>query len=458
MKFLVIGLGKTGISVLKYLISCGHTVLSFDTRVDPALKTLVSQQFPGTPCFLGTLPELAWEGVQVLVMSPGLDPNLPLVADILKIAQAKQCVLKSDIELFLDAVKLGTAKILGVTGSIGKSTVSALTFEMLKASGFRVKLGGNFGIPALDLLEEGLEYYVLELSSFQLDLLPDPPNLFAATVLNVSPNHLDRHKTMDHYRRVKAKIYEGVKFKIIHASEDLWTVWNSDQRLSSFSVRLHEGQFYLFHHSKALMPAASIRLLGHHNLENALAALALVSAVFQSKGVQDFSSVAEPSLKVLRSFEGLPHRCRYVATLEGVTWINDSKGTTGLASQAALEACGPHALAAGGKIILIAGGQAKGATFENLQMPVSRYAKALIVFGQDAPQLKKDLASWVMTYHVQDLKSAMALAKKLAVPNDWVLLSPACASLDMFRDYEQRGEMFEAEVRGMASLLCCRVG
>ncbi len=432
MKYLILGRGKTGVSVFRYLTSRQHEAVIFDTRESSFFDD--------------------WEGIDQLVMSPGLDPSVPVVAELLVTAKERNIRVTSDIELFLEenskAKGVPPAKVIGITGSNGKSTVCALVFEMLKASGKRVELGGNFGIPALDLVDSGAECYVLELSSFQLDLLSGPPCLAVATVLNVSPNHLDRHGTLEAYRRVKEKIYEGAIHSVTKTPEG----WGG-----LFHEKKHEGQSWFFCDTVPLMPAASLKLLGDHNRENALAALAIVffaelvlNKSFEFANVQD---LLKPSLQVLQSFSGLPHRCRLVARIDEVGWINDSKSTTAASTQAALEGFGPGVLEQGGRLLLIAGGQAKGATFESLQAAVAKYVKVVIVFGQDQDQLKKDLSPVSSVYSVKNLTEAVMLAKTISTPNDSVLLSPGCASLDMFKNYEDRGEAFEREVTGLLNSL-----
>ena len=447
MKYLIFGLGKTGFSVVKYLLSQGHDGVVFDTRLHPLMESEMKRDFPHVPCFFEHFPDSAWEGIQAMVMSPGLDSHSNTVQKILQVAKDRNLKITSDIELFFDHLHKNTnVPVIGITGSNGKSTVTALVYEMLKASGYRVKKGGNYGIPALDLLGEDVDSYVLELSSFQLELLSKPANLYAAVVLNISPNHLDRHETMDNYQRIKTKIYDGARFKIFRASNE------NKKGYLCLSPHGKEESFYeneerIFKGFHPLIAVSEVRLLGRHNIENSLAALALIDAVLGEKDSGHFLKKLAPSLQVLRTFEGLPHRCRYVLEKEGVTWINDSKSTTSASTLAALGSFGPSVVKSGGKIILIAGGQAKGATFENLATSLSIYGKALILLGQDAEQLEKDLSAFVRTYKVSTLKAAVELAKTLAKPKDWVLLSPACASLDMFKNYEHRGEVFEEEIR-----------
>ena len=480
MGFLIFGLGKTGFSALKYLHSQSHSCVVFDTRPSPFLFTELKQDFPSIPCFFEDFPDEAWLNIQSIVVSPGLNPGDPKVQKILQEAKNRNLVFTSDIELFLKAVKAQkNSKVIGITGSNGKSTVTALVVEMLKASGLDAKIGGNFGIPALDLLEEERElnesqesqeskikYYVLELSSFQLELLSEPPELFVSTVLNLSPNHLDRHKNLEDYQLIKERIYARAQFKVMNRAMryffgfpgfqadvksrtlrsfglDLNVDWKD---LADFGVGEFQGEEWLFGWGSFLMPVSEIKILGRHNVENVLAALAIVSVIDSVIDSGNGPGCLQEALGVLKTFGGLPHRCRWVAERNGVTWVNDSKSTTSAATRAALEGFGPRVISEGGGIILIAGGQAKGATFESLSKSVVQYVKALVVFGQDAQQFVQDLNQSALIYVVEDLGAAMDQAQKIAEPKDLVLLSPACASLDMFKSYEHRGEVFESEI------------
>jgi UDP-N-acetylmuramoylalanine--D-glutamate ligase len=476
MGFLIFGLGKTGFSALKYLYSQSHSCVVFDTRSSPLLFTELKQDFPSIPCFFENFPEEAWLNIHAIVVSPGLNPGDLKVQRILQEAKNRNLVLTSDIELFLKAVKAQkNSRVIGITGSNGKSTVTALVVEMLKASGLDAKIGGNFGIPALDLLgeekelnesqesqESKIKYYVLELSSFQLELLSEPPELFVSTVLNLSPNHLDRHKNLEDYQLIKERIYARAQFKVMNRAMRYFSDFSSIQvdvksenlrsfgldlnfdwkDLAEFGVGEFQGEEWLFGLGSFLMPVSEIKILGRHNVENALAALAIVSVMDSGMA----PGCLQEALGVLKTFGGLPHRCRWVAERKGVTWVNDSKSTTSAATRAALEGFGPRVISEGGRIILIAGGQAKGATFESLSKSVAQYVKALVVFGQDAKQFVQDLNQSALIYVVKDLCAAMDQAQKIAEPNDLVLLSPACASLDMFKSYEHRGEVFESEI------------
>jgi UDP-N-acetylmuramoylalanine--D-glutamate ligase len=478
MKFLIFGLGKTGISALRYLQRQGHACVIFDTRSKDSLnsvKSALPENFFECACFFESFPETAWENIDAVVISPGLDPQKKEVKAILAEATKRNIKTTTDLEIFFEAItRIKTnrgsgdfPKIIGITGSNGKSTVTALVYEMLKTAGCRVKIGGNFGIPALDLLpwpsgfqEDDSDYYVLELSSFQLEGLSRPPELSVAALLNITPNHLDRHGDMQTYQRIKERIYENAEIKIINRTVRYLGVEGLGEsnaaikyrfrsfgldRASplSFGVEDHQGQEYLAEGQSVLMLTSEIRIQGRHNIENALAALAIVSALN--------TKFLTPGLEVLKTFEGLSHRCQWIRTLDDVIWINDSKSTTVAATQAALEGLGPRVVESGSQIILVAGGQAKGATFESLKASISKFVKLLILLGQDADQLEKDLQGVVEISHVQSLRDAVSLAAQRSTARDLVLLSPACASLDMFKNYEHRGEVFAEAVHSLSS-------
>jgi UDP-N-acetylmuramoylalanine--D-glutamate ligase len=458
MKFLIFGLGKTGFSALRYLQKQGHSCVVFDTRpANLILKNLENfqKEFPEVPYFLEDFSAEAWANIKFLVMSPGLNSDDPKVQKIIQEAEVRKLSFTSDIELFLTATASANhSKVIGITGSNGKSTVTALVGEMLKACGYRAKIGGNFGIPALDLLpekgEEPVDFYVLELSSYQLELLSQPPELFVSVLLNISPNHLDRHKTLENYQTIKERIYLKGRFRVFNRAMDYFFHFAEEDSCSfgltnnkDFGVGVFQGEEWLTQKGEGLLPVSKIRLLGRHNIENALASLSVISMIDANP------DNVQKALNVLETFEGLSHRCRWVKKIRGVDWINDSKSTTCASTQAALNGFGPGVIARGGGIILIAGGQAKGATFESLSESILKYVKALVVLGQDAQQLIHDLKSATEIYPVRDLKAAIKISQDIAESKDLVLLSPACASLDMFKSYEHRGEVFEKELRDL---------
>jgi UDP-N-acetylmuramoylalanine--D-glutamate ligase len=347
-----------------------------------------------------------------------------------------------DIELFAQVVK---APLAVVTGSNGKSTVTSLLGEMALAAGRQVKVGGNLGEPALDLLSEGTELYLLELSSFQLETTYSlKPKV--AVVLNVSADHMDRYEGLQAYADTKAKVYEQAEIRVFNRDDPLVMAMCQgnqgnlfftlgDPGPGTFGLRRVDGETWVAHGEENLFPASELRLPGRHNLGNALAALAMGTAL-------DLPLVA--MREALRSFRGLPHRTEFVAEHEGVTWYNDSKGTNPGACIAALE--GLHPEEGESRTVLIAGGDSKGGDFSPLAPVVERTARAVVLIGRDAPQIEQALGDAAPLLHARDLDDAVAQAAAQALPGDRVLLSPACASFDMFRNYEQRGEVFMAAV------------
>jgi UDP-N-acetylmuramoylalanine--D-glutamate ligase len=349
-----------------------------------------------------------------------------------------------DIELFARAVE---APVIGITGSNGKSTVTTLVGEMAEAAGLCAGVGGNLGTPALDLLGKATQLYVLELSSFQLETT-ESLHLVAATILNISPDHLDRHHTLEGYIKAKARIYARTETAVVNREDRAThTGTHTARRIVSFGLdeagpghyglAEHNGERWLSapdpvsRETTRVLAERDLKIQGLHNVANALAALALADAA----GIE-----REGSLKALRSFNGLPHRCEWVAETGGVTWINDSKGTNVGATLAALQGLD-------GPLVWLGGGQGKDQDFSALRAPLKQKARTAIVFGQDAARLEHDLAKALVVHRVPDLKAAVALARELAQAGDRVLLSPACASLDQFKNYEERGAVFRTLVQ-----------
>jgi UDP-N-acetylmuramoylalanine--D-glutamate ligase len=434
----ILGLGATGLSCARFLAGQGVAFAVTDSRLDPPHKHLFLKEFPDLPLSLGRFDEALIAGAQRLIVSPGIPVSEPCI----KQALAHGIEVLGDIELFARHIK---APVIAITGSNGKSTVTSLFGEMARLSGKRVKIGGNLGIPVLDLLVDGSEpeLYVLELSSFQLEttysLKPQ-----AAAVLNVTPDHLDRYPSLADYAAAKRRIYQGMGVMILNADDPrimamaegnrcmLRFTLASPQR-AEFGLRLHQGFPWLAYEETLLMPLSDIKIEGAHNAANALAALALGRAV---------DLPMEAMLASLRSFTGLPHRCQRVAIAQGVLWYNDSKGTNVGATCAAIQGLGDR-----GPLILIAGGEAKGADFEPLVQAVSGRVKSVIVIGRDSPLLEQALRDVVPVIHAEGLDEAVIKAAGSAQAGDVVLLSPACASFDMFQDYAHRGEVFTRAVR-----------
>ena len=448
-KTLIVGLGRTGLSVARHLAAGGEQVAVVDSRANPPGLEALKVELPDVALFLGGFDVAAFEHADRLVVSPGVSLATPQIAA----AIARGVPVVGDIELFVQAAQ---APIAVITGSNGKSTVTTLLGEMARESGRRVAVGGNLGEPALNLLADDVELYVLELSSFQLDTTHSL-RADVATVLNVSPDHLDRYGDLAGYAGSKQKALQGATVGVYNADdatvmamggsvekwcftlgEPLAVVDDVFGCQRAFGVRQLEDGPWLCRAEQALLPAAAVRIPGLHNRANALAALAMGSAL----GLE-----LEAMCQVLRGFPGLPHRTQFVAELGGVSWYNDSKGTNVGACIAALEG-----LAQGDatRTVLIAGGDCKGAAFDDLVPAIVAHARAVVLIGRDAQDIARAVAGRVLVHHASDMDDAVRQAAELSRPGDRVLLSPACASFDMFRDYMERGEVFMDAVRRLA--------
>jgi UDP-N-acetylmuramoylalanine--D-glutamate ligase len=437
-RILVVGLGKSGGSAARYLARAGAVLALTDSRVAPPgideLRARVSGEY-----YLGgfkaaePLSQYAFA-----VVSPGVSLDDPFIAQL----RAAKVEILGDIELFARALSRVPA-VVGITGSNGKSTVTTLTGEMARAAGLNVAVGGNLGTPALDLLGDAVQMYVLELSSFQLETTAGLM-LAAATMLNVSPDHLDRHGSLERYIAAKARIFSGAQTAVVNRDDRAThTGVHKARRIVSFGLDAptaghygvveREGERWLAVGDEALLPLSTLKIHGLHNVANALAALALADAAGVPRAA---------SLEALRSFKGLPHRCEWVAEKEGITWINDSKGTNVGATLAALQGLA-------GPLVWLGGGQGKGQDFRGLRTPLAEKARVAILFGEDAERIERALGGRLSVRRVADLAAAVALARELARPGDRVLLSPACASFDQFKNYEERGERFRALVAEM---------
>ncbi|MDI9819212.1 MULTISPECIES: UDP-N-acetylmuramoyl-L-alanine--D-glutamate ligase [unclassified Legionella] len=435
--YLVAGLGKTGRSIAGYLKRRCQPFVVFDTRRQVAGLAEFIAEFPGVEVFLGELPATIYNQLTGIILSPGIS----LDELFLRPALSLDIPIFGDIECLAREVK---APIIAITGTNGKSTVTTLVGEMAKAAGFSVAVAGNIGSPVLDLLDDQQDYdlWVLELSSFQLDLTHSLAAV-AATILNISPDHLDRHHSLEAYIKAKQRIYRQAQF-LLYNRDDRQTIPDaslvSQTAIASYS--LHEptaggwgiieknGVNYLAQGTDCFMAVDKLLIKGKHNWQNALAASALAAAA----GI-GFNTI----VKTLQSFSGLPHRCQWIRRLNGVDWIDDSKGTNIGATISAISGIGGSMQ---GKIVLIAGGQGKGADFEELRLPVGDYVRSVVLIGEDAERIESALSDVVPVLHALSLDGAVALAKEQAKPGDVVLLSPACASFDMFRDFNHRGEVY----------------
>jgi UDP-N-acetylmuramoylalanine--D-glutamate ligase len=436
---LVVGLGKTGLSCVRYLCEKGRDVAVADSRMAPPGLDELREKWPELPVYLGDFDHELFAGYNELVVSPGINIAEPAIRH----AAEKGAAIRGDIDLFAEAAD---APIVAITGSNGKTTVTTLVGEMAKAAGRRVEVGGNIGTPALDLLGRGADLYLLELSSFQLETTGEL-NALAATVLNVSDDHMDRYPTKMAYFQAKQRIFNGCKNAVVNLDDALSTPMARDNlrflcfgfhrvNPDTFSTRDDdEGTWITFGFDNLLL-AEELGLMGRHNISNVMAALALGYAAGLPMDVM---------LETARNFQGLPHRCEFIRRVGDVDYINDSKGTNVGATVAAIESLVP----AGAKIVLIAGGEGKGADFSPLVEPVATHCRAALLIGTDAGLIASALGQSTEIVNAANMEDAVHKAASLAAPGDRVLLSPACASFDMFRDYSDRGDSFRKQVEGL---------
>lgn len=429
---LVIGLGATGWACVRHLADRGSQITVWDDRELPPFGADLISRFPAVDYEFGEFPDMVPETVTEVVVSPGIDARLPMF-DVMR--AANQSVI-GDIELF---VRECAAPVIAVTGSNGKSTVVAAVAEMARQAGINAAIGGNFGTPAVDLLDSTIDLYVLELSSFQLEWKPSLKPL-AATVLNLSADHLDRHDSLEAYRDIKFHVFADSSSQILPLTKDGSAVLDALPALSNaqyfseglpsserdYGVIEKEGESWLAQGDAALMPVKELALLGAHSISNALAALALAEAAGLDRAA---------CLQALKTFTGLPHRCQHVASIAGVNYINDSKGTNVGATLAAIDSLK-------GPLVLLCGGQAKGAEFSSWRPVLADKGRAALVFGQDAEQIITDLDASVPVERHDTLDAAFHSATQLAMAGDTVLLSPGCASFDQFPSYLARGDRF----------------
>ena len=434
---LVLGLGRTGLAAARYLDREGLTVRVADTRANPPGADALRDKVSAAELRTGTFNSSLLDDVAQVVISPGLSQQEPVVREAL----ARGLPVVGDIELFARAAQ---APIAAITGTNGKSTVTTLVAEIANAGGRRAVAGGNLGEPALDLLERATpDLYVLELSSFQLETTRSLRTV-TATVLNVTPDHMDRYASLEEYGAAKARIFDGCDVAVINADDPaVRGMPRPGQSVLSFSLESREADYTLecapmpmiVRRGEPLLPLAAMRLQGLHNAANAMAALAMAEALALPLG---------PALEALCAFGGLPHRSQWVADVRGVHYVNDSKGTNVGATLAAVQGMA-------GPLVVIAGGDGKNQDFSGLREAFRGKVRHVVLIGRDAPTLAATLADVCATERATDMPAAVRAAHAVAQPGDTVLLSPACASLDMFRDYTHRGDEFAAAVRSLAA-------
>jgi UDP-N-acetylmuramoylalanine--D-glutamate ligase len=448
-RVLVLGLGASGMSMTRFAVRRGASVTVADTRETPPLAEQLRAELPEVAMHLGPFQPRTFEDAEIVAISPGV----PLFEPLVRKAQERGVPIVGDIELFARIrEEFAGARVIAITGSNGKSTVTEMVGAMCKASGIRTLIAGNIGLPILDAISEidtgrrrRPDVFVLELSSFQLEstqsLNPD-----VAVVLNVSEDHLDRYPGMREYAQAKSRVYFGSGVQIVNR-QDPWSramalpgrcvfTFGLDQPAGErdWGLREADGQTWLAQGTQTLMRVSELQVAGLHNAANALAALALCRAIRLSY---------PPLLRALRDFRGLPHRVQRIAEIAGVSFYDDSKGTNVGATVAALQGMAQPC-------VPILGGDGKGQDFSPLKEAVAKHARAVVLIGRDRELIARAIeGSGVTATRAIDMREAVHQAFRLARPGDAVLLSPACASFDMFRNYEHRAQVFLEAVRSL---------
>ncbi len=456
---LVLGLGDTGLSCARWLAARGAQVSVADSRATPPHAARLTELLPQVRLHAGAFDDSLVQATELLVVSPGVPLAEPTVAR----AIAAGIEVVGDVELFARAIRAinteraaatdsrDPMRLIAITGSNGKSTVTAMCGDMCRMAGLSTCVAGNIGLPVLDALleiEQGYapapQVWVLELSSFQLETTSSL-DADAATVLNLSEDHMDRYPDMDAYAAAKARIFSGDGVQVVNRDDARsLAMARPGRHVVSFGLdRCPKGENFglcedeLCLGGDMLMPMSVLPVAGLHNAANALAALALTRAL---------ALPMEALLRGLLHFRGLPHRVEKVAEIDGVTWYDDSKGTNVGATEAALYGMGSR------KAVVILGGEGKGQDFGPLKAAVAANARAVVLIGRDAPLIEATLAGCGVDVHAaSSLPDAVKQAQRLAHPGDAVLLSPACASFDMFRNYTHRAEVFVEAVNKLAA-------
>lgn len=434
----VAGLGISGVSAVNFLHEKGYRVAVTDSRAVPPGH----DQIPNTvQSSFGQLDLELLLNAEEIIISPGLDPKLPEI----QAAIAKGIPVISEIQILRRATD---KPIVAITGSNAKSTVTTLIGLMAADAGRKVAVGGNLGRPALDLSKDDPELYILELSSFQLETTSNL-NAEVAVILNLSEDHLDRHGDMMGYHTAKHRIFQGVKKVVYNRDDSLTRPLVPDLTpMQSFGLnapdinqygvlRDNDGTIWLARGRERILNSSEMYIQGTHNVANALACLALGEAI---------GLPLDSMLETLKVYKGLEHRCEYVKEVKGVRYYNDSKGTNIGATLAALDGLGAAIEAQKAKVAIILGGQGKGQDFSALRESLTKFAKVAVLIGEDSPIIETAIQGTTTLLHAESLEQAVAMCQQNTQPNDVVLLSPACASFDMFSGYPQRGQQFVALV------------
>ncbi|OTG68813.1 UDP-N-acetylmuramoyl-L-alanine--D-glutamate ligase [Acinetobacter sp. ANC 4470] len=438
----VAGLGISGVAAVNFLHEHGYRVAVTDSRKTPPGHDQIPSDVQTS---FGQLDQALLLQAEEIVISPGLDPKLPEI----QAAIAQGIAVVSEIQILR---RFTDKPIMAITGSNAKSTVTTLIGLMAKDAGIKVAVGGNLGCPALDLTKDDPELYILELSSFQLETTS---NLHAevAVILNISEDHLDRHGDMMGYHTAKHRIFQGVK-KVVYNRDDSLTrpLVPDATPMQSFGLNApdmnqygilkeNDGTIWLARGRERILKSSEMYIQGTHNVANALACLALGEAIDLPRASM---------LETLKTFKGLEHRCEFVKEVHGVRYYNDSKGTNIGATLAAIDGLGAAIEPQQGKVAIILGGQGKGQDFTALRDALAKYAKVAVLIGEDRAVIEKAIANTTTLIHAESLQEAVELCQQHTQAHDVVLLSPACASFDMFKGYSERGHQFVECVNTLA--------
>ncbi|MCP3687107.1 MAG: UDP-N-acetylmuramoyl-L-alanine--D-glutamate ligase [Gammaproteobacteria bacterium] len=430
INYLVVGLGLTGYSVACYLLSHGYRCRVQDSRDIPPYYQKLKARFNDVQITSQQPDAELTDWADALVVSPGLSIHQPYIQQAADLGKR----IIGDIELFAQAVE---KPVIAITGSNGKSTVATLLGEMISADGMAVGVGGNIGVPALDLLEEDFDYYVLELSSYQLETTSSLSPV-AATVLNLSEDHLDRYVDYAAYVQAKLHIYDSAKTCVSNFDDEATRHNSTDTQFSlnsldaEFSLVESDGQ-YLAKSAECWLAVTELKVSGQHNWANCLAAMALAESI----------NVSRPAIiSALKNFSGIAHRSQWVADIDGVEWVNDSKATNVGAAMASIKG-------RSNPVILIAGGQSKNADMSVMQPVLQQHVKQVLLMGEDAGRIEQAWHGVVAIERVDNMQQAVTRASQIGESGDCVLLAPACASFDMYAKFEARGDDFTQCVKGL---------
>ncbi|GJM06496.1 MAG: UDP-N-acetylmuramoylalanine--D-glutamate ligase [marine bacterium B5-7] len=425
---LILGLGKSGYSAATFLAEQGHHIAVADTRAEPPFLSDLQTHYPDVPFYAGEFTAELIAQAKQLLLSPGVDPHQTLL-------NSCGATIIGDIELFAQHVN---KPVVAITGSNGKSTVTTLMGEVLRDAGMNVAIGGNLGTPALDLLKQNADIYVLELSSYQLETTYSlQPKV--ACCLNITPDHLDRHGSFENYINAKHRIFQGAAWQVTNADDE--NIQASGAKVLSFQQHINNMQAtftfdadYIYQANQIILNTKDLRILGLHNAANVCAVLCMAEAL---------ALPLASTLATITAFPGLPHRCEWAGEVNGVRWINDSKGTNIGAAVAAIQS---FAAQQPQKLIWLAGGQAKGQDFSEISDILSQFVSDAIVYGEDADKIAAVVQLPVQLHRVENLEQAIQKAQALATPGQTVLFSPACASFDAFPNFEVRGDAFKKNI------------